>query len=333
MKKNWFFYIIFIVVWSFFINSQEEVRIRITDGMPMIPVAMPEIAYSKTSVKNDPVRDEIYQTLWNDLVYSRVFQLIPREHYSYIQKYDPEQINFKDWASIQANILLSMVLDISADNRIILSIKAFEVNSEKLIFGRNLGGKPDFVRLLAHKTADEMMKYFGEKPIFTSKVVYVSDRDGNKEIYMMDYDGKREKRITFNSSIDILPSWSWDNERILYTSYRRNSPDLYLFNLYSGKMDLVSTKGVNYSADWLPEGDKIVFTSSKNGNTDIYSRDMKTGQEKTNYFQSRNRYHTLLESQWARNRFCFSEKWYPSYLHHERRWHQCSKNNFWGRSF
>ena len=261
--------------------AQEEVRLGIREGMPAIPLAIPGITFSDISVKDEQVKKEIYETLWADIKYSRVFALVPRSYYDYIQKFDPGNIIFKDWASIQTNILLVGELEISPEERLVFSVKVFEVNSRKFLFGRNFGGKKEFVRLIAHRAADEMMKYFGEKAIFTSKITFVSSRDENTEIYIMDYDGKRQKRITYNQYIDILPSWSRDNEKILYTSYKKGTPDLFMYYIYTGKTDMVSRGGVNYSADWSPEGEKILYTSSKKDkNAEIYLRNMDTGKEK-----------------------------------------------------
>jgi TolB protein len=265
---------------SFMILAQQEIWVGIREGMPMIPVALPDIQFGDKSLVNEEIRNEIYETLWHDLQFSRVFKLVPREQYSYIQKFNPADIVFKDWASIQANILVSGELDISAEDRLDFAFKVYEVNSEKFIFGRNFGGKKEFSRLIAHRTADEIMKYFGEKPIFTSKIVFVSNRDGNDEIYFMDYDGKRIKRITYNDYIDSLPSWSSDNEKIIYTTYKKQNPDLYAFSLYTGKSELISAQGASYSADWSPDGDNLVYTSTKSGNAEIYCRNMRSGKEK-----------------------------------------------------
>ncbi len=278
-------FIIFVAVVFIFavstLSSQQEVRIRIREGMPMIPVALPDFHFARNSLLDNAIKGEMYETLWSDLGYSRVFKLIPKEHYNYIQKFDPGNVIFKDWNSIQANILISGELEVSPEQRIIFSFKVYDVRSEKFIFGRNFGGKKEFSRLIAHRAADEMMKYFGERALFTTKIVFVSNRDGNEEIYIMDYDGKRETRITFNDYIDLMPSWSHDGEKILYTSYRKGNPDLYIFHLYTGKTELVSSGGVNYRADWSPEDDQIVFTSSKKDeNAEIYLKNMKTGHEK-----------------------------------------------------
>lgn len=271
---------IFIQVSPVPVYSQQEVWVGIKEGMPMIPVALPAFHFTAKSEQDQETIREMYETLWNDLNFSRVFKLVPREHFGYINKFDPSRINFKDWASIQANILISGELEVSSAGRIIFSFKVYEVNSEKFLFGRNFGGKKEFSRLIAHRAADEMMKYFGEKALFVSKLVFISNRDGNEEVYIMDYDGKRIRRITYNDYIDGFPSWDINNESILYTSYKNNNPDLCLFSIYSGRSRILSSRGTNYSADWSPDGDRVVYTSTKAGNAEIYLLNMKTGKEK-----------------------------------------------------
>jgi TolB protein len=260
--------------------GQEEITIRIKEGMPMIPVAMPDFQFAEKSLPNNEIKNLIYETLWKDLEFSQVFKLVPREHYAYIARFNANAINFKDWASIQTNILISGQLEIAADERVIFSLKVYEVNSARFIFGKNYGGKKELCRTMAHKAADEMMKHFGEKPFFTSKIVYISESGNDRDVYTMDYDGFRPTRITFSSALDMLPSWSTDNEKIIYTSYRNLSPELFMFDIYSGKTVLLSSGGSNYAADWSPVSDQIAFTSSKSGNAEIYLKDMKTGKEK-----------------------------------------------------
>ncbi len=260
--------------------AQQDIRVQITSGMPMIPVALPDFKMDSSIVGATDIKKEIYEVLWNDLEYTRVFKVVPKEHYSYIQSFNQNNIRFKDWASIQADILISGQVEVSVGDRIVFSIRVYDVKSEKFMFGRNFGGKKEFTRMIAHRAADEMMKYFGEKPFFNTKVAFVSTRDKNNEIYMMDYDGQRTRRITFNTDIDVLPSWSADNEKVLYTTYRHNNPDLFMFYLYTGKTEMISNGGANYSADWSLENDTLVYTSTKSGNAEIYVKDLKTGKEK-----------------------------------------------------
>ncbi|MCP4219196.1 MAG: Tol-Pal system beta propeller repeat protein TolB [bacterium] len=260
---------------------QQEVRTGIREGQSMIRAGIPEFLLTAQSAAAEEVKNEIQSVLWDDLSYSRVFYIIPKEHYSYISKFDPNHIIFKDWASIQVNTLITARIELSESDRIIFSMKVYDVKSERFIFGRNFGGKKDFVRLIAHRAADAVMKHFtGRGSIFTSKVLFTSNRGGNEEIYFMDYDGKRQTRITYNDYLDMLPTWSLDREKVLFTSYKKGNPDLFMFHLYTGKTELVATGQANYSADWSREGDNIVYTSTRSGNAEIYIKDMKTFKEK-----------------------------------------------------
>jgi TolB protein len=280
MKKMRLILAVAVLLHGPLLTAQEEITIRIKEGMPMIPVALPDLQLAGKSPADTEVRNAVYETLWNDLEFSRVFKMVPREHYAYIARFNANAINFKDWASIQASILIAGQLEIAADERLVFSIKVYEVNSGRFIFGRNYGGKKELARTMAHKAADEMMKHFGEKPLFTSKIVFVSESGSDRDIYIMDYDGARPTRITYSSALDMLPSWSSDNEKILYTSYRNLTPELFLFDIYTGKTELLSTGGSNYAADWSPVAEQVVFTSTKSGNAEIYLRDMKSGREK-----------------------------------------------------
>ena len=277
--------ILSVFVFGFFLlnailPAQEEIRIRIRDGLPFIPVALPEIAFTDQSEIDQEIRNTLHETLWQDLDYSRVFRMIPKEHYQYIPRLTGDQVNFKDWASLQARFLLTGQLEITAGDRIIFSFKIYDVQSERFVFGKNYGGRKDLIRLIAHRTADELMKLVGEKPVFASRIAFVSERDGNKEIYVMDYDGHRQTRLTNNTVVDMLPSWSTDNSKIAYTSYRRMNPDLYLLDIYSGQSEMIATGGTNYAADFSPDGNHLVYTSTRDGNAEIYVKELAGGRDR-----------------------------------------------------
>ncbi len=54
-----------------------------------------------------------------------------------------------------------------------------------------------------------------EEPAWSAdaqKIAFVSDRDGNPEIYVMDRDGSNVTRLTFNGAADRWPTWSPDGE-------------------------------------------------------------------------------------------------------------------------
>lgn len=286
MKKTLFGLLVILAASGVF--AQQEVVLKISEGMPMIPLALPEFIVRSASPQAQAAAAEIHQVLADDVKYSRIFQLLPKSYYDYIGRLvTTDKINFKDWDSIQARLLLTG--EVREDSgRVVFDGKIYDVKSERFIVGKRYQAEKNGLRLVAHKMADELLKLHGEKPIFTTKIAFVSNRDGNDEIYMMDYDGANPTRITFNKIKDYMPAWSPDQRTIAFTSYRGDSAGLYLRNIYEGKETLVSAKGTNYSAAFSPDGKKLAFCSSlsEQGNAEIYVLDLETMKTKRLTFNS-----------------------------------------------
>jgi len=259
--------------------AQQEVSLKISEGMPMVSVALPEFIVRSASPQAQAAAREIQQTLSDDIKYSRIFQLLPKAYYDYVGRLtNTEKINYKDWDSIQAKLLVTGEVRDDDTGRTIFDGKIFDVKSERFIVGKRYQAEKAGIRLIAHKLADELMKLYGEKSIFATRICFVSNRDGNDEIYMMDYDGADQTRITFNKVKDYIPAWSPDQRSIAFTSYRKGGPGLYIRNIYDGRETLVSAKGTNYSAAFSPDGKKMAFCSSmsEQGNAEIYVLDLET---------------------------------------------------------
>lgn len=63
------------------------------------------------------------------------------------------------------------------------------------------------------------------------KIAFISDRDGNFEIYTMNSDGSAQQRLTSNPADDLHPVFSPDGQKILFHSNRSGNYDLYMMDL------------------------------------------------------------------------------------------------------
>ena len=103
------------------------------------------------------------------------------------------------------------------------------------------------------------------------RIAFGSDRDGNREIYVMNADGSGVTRLTDNDAIDSGPAWSPDGRRIAFSSTRDGSFEVYVMNADgSGVTRLTDNDAFDWHPAWSPDGRHIAFDSDRDGNWEIY---------------------------------------------------------------
>jgi hypothetical protein len=55
---------------------------------------------------------------------------------------------------------------------------------------------------------------------YNGKIAFTSDRDGNREIYLMNPDGTNQTKLTNNSIVDDHAMWSPDGQKLAFVSQR-----------------------------------------------------------------------------------------------------------------
>lgn len=113
----------------------------------------------------------------------------------------------------------------------------------------------------------------------TGQIVFVSGRDGNGEIYLINADGTDQVNLTNNPADDSNPAWSPDGSRIAFVSDRDGNREVYvmnadgtgLANLTNDPADDWRTGAINdWAPAWSPDGSKILFATNRDGNDEIY---------------------------------------------------------------
>ncbi len=108
-------------------------------------------------------------------------------------------------------------------------------------------------------------------PPSRGQVVFMSKRDGNCEIYVMNPDGTGLRRLTNHGAVDDEPVWSPNGQLIAFMSERDGPGEIYVMNADgSGLRNLTNHPASDTYPSWSPDGQRIVFESDRSGNQDIW---------------------------------------------------------------
>jgi TolB protein len=142
------------------------------------------------------------------------------------------------------------------------------------VFDQSFTGKG---RLAAHEFADAITQAVTGLPGFaSSKLAFISNASGSKELYLADMDGANARAITHDGTISASPSLNHDGTKLAYTSYKSGYADVYLIDLASGTRTRIAFfPGINSGPDFSPDGSLIALTLSKDGNPEIYTMSLE----------------------------------------------------------
>ena len=226
----------------------------------------------------------IASVLWDDLSFEREFDMIPRDTYKTIEQTPTaETIAFDRWRELGADGVIKGSVK-RTGNTFQVEMRLFNVRARAVALGRvydNVALRNP--RAVSHTISDEIHQTQANlRGVARTKLTFVSDRDNERvvdtvetrtgrEVYVSDYDGANQMRVTSNRRLNITPSWSPDARSIAYSSYTRVQPQIIISNVYQGTRETLSDeKTGDYLPQFSPDGARIAFMSQRDGNSEIY---------------------------------------------------------------
>jgi TolB protein len=240
-----------------------------------LPILIPEFKKAAGLPDKKNLAKKMSRVITDDLNFTGFFRFLDPKAVdsALLDGVTPNKIKWDVLSIIGAEAIVTGKISIKAQGRIAVELRLFDALQGKLITGKKYEGKTENYRLIAHKFSNEIFgKLTGERSSFKTKIAFEKSIHSNKDIFLTDYDGANEKRITAYNSLTLSPAWSPDARNIAFTSYKGGNPDLYIKDIFSGTTRKISSKqGINISPAWSPDGKKIALTLSlNNGNSEIY---------------------------------------------------------------
>jgi TolB protein len=138
----------------------------------------------------------------------------------------------------------------------------------------------DGARRLGHQYASDILAQFGGKSLIGSRIIFVSDRSGSKEIWSMSYDGTDQHQLTRYGTISNFPSVSADGKKLAFTSWLHGQPEIVLLSLETNRRLPFYNQHASMNAfvDFFPDGQHVMFSSTvAGGPSQLYSANIDGG--------------------------------------------------------
>ena len=226
--------------------------------------------------------DQVFNTtLWNDLTNAGIFDMVSKSFYPLQVPGQPAEVKADAWANQPPNagMLAFGNLD-AAQQDVVVQGWLVDVKNPASppVLAKQYREKAseDNARKIAHEFADEIIMRLGGgiNGIAETKIYFISNRSGHKEVWEMDYDGNSQKQLTHLGSIALSPRVSPDNSRVAFTEFARSGVELGMYSLDLNRMvAFPHFGGTTSSPAWSSDGAHLAFSSSRTGDPEIYSSD------------------------------------------------------------
>jgi TolB protein len=244
-----------------------------------------------------PLMNGFNATLWDELANSGMFKMVAKSVYPLDVPQRPQDFKppsaplaprrgqppsppirtgpwLTDWSGppVSANYLAFGYTAVQED-RLVLFGWLFNVGQPDIISAQVIGklyyGSLDAAgaKQVARDFAADILQQFGAKSLSGTKIYFVSDRTGFKEIWSMDYDGSNQRQLTQYKSTSNMPAVSPDGKMFAFTTYAGGNPQIRIHSVETGRRlpfyNPVSS--VVETAEFTPDGKQLLFAAAIDG--------------------------------------------------------------------
>jgi TolB protein len=247
-----------------------------------IPIAIPDLAGSGEAQR---FGRDIARVIQNNLRGSGLFRPVERAAFIQTAEAAAATPRFQDWRVIGAAALVTGRTE-TQGSRIRVEFRLWDVLPEQQLQGTAYTAEAANWRQIAHVISDVIyQRLLGEAGYFDTRVVYIAEsgpRDRRtRRLAIMDQDGENHRFLTDGQFQALTPRFHPNARQIAFMSYQNNQPRVYLFNLDSGRQEVLGNfGGMTLSPRFAPDGRQVVLSAIRGGDANIFVVDLASRRER-----------------------------------------------------
>jgi TolB protein len=263
-------------------NAFATLKIDITQGVSEpLPIAVTK--FDGKDAVAARAGEDISSVVIADLERSGLFKAINPAAFMQDPASAHDAPRFADWRVINAQGLVTGRVIPQNDGRLKVEFRLWDVFAEQQMTGMAYFTVTKNWRRIAHIIADAVYKRItGEEGYFDTRVVYISETGPEnrriKRLAIMDQDGENHRYLTDGRTLILTPRFSPTLQEITYLAYYNNKPRVYLFNIDTGRQEVLGDfPGMTFAPRFSPDGRKVIFSLiEEGGDSNIFTMDLRT---------------------------------------------------------
>lgn len=246
-----------------------QARVYIDISNPVLrrmPIAIPQFTPQQGAQANQHVASGT-DILVKDLNFTGLFEVL--DPASYLGPVG-ENVNARQWSRIGAELLVGCNYQLNGDE-LSMECRLFDVLDGRQLVGRRYDGSLQDLSAMMHRFADEIMTAVtGERSVFSTVIAFVHAEGGNKNIWLMDFDGGSPRAFTRKPGLTLYPGWSQDGSLLTYSSFVNRHPAVFLHGYSGGDGRMIINQGGVNITPAIRLGGQVAASLSIGGPTNIY---------------------------------------------------------------
>ena len=258
--------ILFFVLFVFFISSTGKSAVfELTINNPNYKPTSIGLWGFKADKKDVEIADKIKKIIIKDLNISGFFSIGSSQMFSIDTPHNIVEnlaALYKFDYAIYGNIYKNR-------GYVYINFKIVDSINKKILLNQSLSSNIASYKWLAHKVADEFMKYStGKYGPFESRLAFSEGKGKIRDMYISDFDGESIVRLTNWHTMNIIPKWI-DKNHITFVSYKNGKPAIFLADILNGKVRKLFSKS-NLSVSAVKYRNHFAVTFSNGGYVNIF---------------------------------------------------------------